>query len=166
MTNLEQAEKLREKVNVTYDEAKAALEATGGDLLEALIYLERNGKVRKPVAVAKTENTGYYSTAGGANSANSANSANGASGANSANGANNCGQASGTTFADLVKSFAFYCKKIIKLCLKSNFVVFKGDRKRAEFPTILLILFSVFAFWITIPVMLLGVLCGFSYRFI
>ncbi len=41
MNKLEQIEKLREKANVTYDEAKQAYEAADGDLLEALIILER-----------------------------------------------------------------------------------------------------------------------------
>ena len=41
---LEQAEKLREKADVTLEEAKAALEAADGDLLDALIWLERQGK--------------------------------------------------------------------------------------------------------------------------
>lgn len=36
---------LMEKANVNYDEAKAALELNNWDLLDSIIYLERNGKV-------------------------------------------------------------------------------------------------------------------------
>lgn len=45
--NLEQIDALRQRANVSYEEAKAALEACGGDMVEALVYLERNNKVRK-----------------------------------------------------------------------------------------------------------------------
>ena len=42
---LELVEQLRQHADVSYEEAKAALEYTGGDLLEALIWLERMGKI-------------------------------------------------------------------------------------------------------------------------
>jgi hypothetical protein len=44
--NLEQIETLRERANVSYEEAKAALETCNGDIVEALIYLERQNKVK------------------------------------------------------------------------------------------------------------------------
>lgn len=47
MTNFEMVEKLCEKANVTYEEAKAALEAADWDLLDAIVYLEQEGKVKK-----------------------------------------------------------------------------------------------------------------------
>ena len=42
---LELVERLREHADVSFGDAKAALEHTGGDLLEALIWLERQGKI-------------------------------------------------------------------------------------------------------------------------
>ena len=42
---LEQVEKLREKAGLTYEEARRVLEQAGGDLLEALIQLERQGRL-------------------------------------------------------------------------------------------------------------------------
>lgn len=48
MITLEQVEKLREYADITYDEAKAALESADGDILQALIDLERQGKVKAP----------------------------------------------------------------------------------------------------------------------
>ena len=48
MEMLEKVERLREKADVTYEEAKEALEQTGGDLLDAMVLLERRGKVKKP----------------------------------------------------------------------------------------------------------------------
>ena len=54
MDNLEKVEKLREKTGVSYEEAKAALEATNYDVLDAIIYLEKNGKVKAPEVTSYT----------------------------------------------------------------------------------------------------------------
>ncbi len=51
--NLEQIEMLRERANVSYGEAKEILEKCHGDVLEALIYLEGQSKVK----AAKSEAT-------------------------------------------------------------------------------------------------------------
>ena len=56
MDNFEKVERLREKADVTYDEAKRALEACNYDMLDAMIYLEALGKVKK------TSDTAYYSS--------------------------------------------------------------------------------------------------------
>lgn len=52
---LEMVERLREKANVSYAQAKEALEYSGGNLLDALIYLEEKG------AIPRAEGA-YYST--------------------------------------------------------------------------------------------------------
>ncbi len=44
MENFEKVEKLREKANVSFEEAKAALEEANWDLLDAMIALEKQGK--------------------------------------------------------------------------------------------------------------------------
>lgn len=54
---LEMAERLKEKANVTYTQAKEALEYSGGNMLDALIYLEEKG------AIPRQEDA-YYSTKG------------------------------------------------------------------------------------------------------
>ena len=45
MDHFEMVENLRAKANVTYEEAKAALEASDWDMLDALVLLESEGKV-------------------------------------------------------------------------------------------------------------------------
>lgn len=42
---MEQVERLREKANVSYAQAKQALEFSGGNLLDAIIYLEERGSI-------------------------------------------------------------------------------------------------------------------------
>ncbi len=46
--SLELIEKLKERADVSYEEAKAALEKFDGDIVEALIYLEQQNKMKKP----------------------------------------------------------------------------------------------------------------------
>ena len=48
MDNLEKVEKLRERANVSYQEAKAALEENNWDLLDAMVALEKAGKTDSP----------------------------------------------------------------------------------------------------------------------
>ena len=46
MDQMELVESLREKTGCSYSEAKAALDETDGDLLEALCWLENHGKAQ------------------------------------------------------------------------------------------------------------------------
>ena len=55
MDQMEKIETLREKTGCTYTEAKAALEASNGDLLDALCWLEQRGKSMVAGAYASTE---------------------------------------------------------------------------------------------------------------
>ena len=48
MDNFEKIEKLVEKTGISYGEAKRVLEQADGDLLDAIIILEREGKVQGP----------------------------------------------------------------------------------------------------------------------
>jgi len=45
--SLEQIEALRERAHVSYEEAKDALEKCNGDIVEALVYLEKNNKIKE-----------------------------------------------------------------------------------------------------------------------
>src|ERR1035437_10303675 len=46
--NLESIEMLRERANVSYEEARAALEKFDGNIVEALIYLEKQDRLKPP----------------------------------------------------------------------------------------------------------------------
>jgi len=61
MTDLEKVEKLREKADVSFAEAKDALDKSGGDVLDALIYLEAQGKAIAPVGGGFYSGSGSYS---------------------------------------------------------------------------------------------------------
>jgi len=44
--NLEQIDELRKRANVTYEDAKNALEKSSGNLIDALVYLEKENKIK------------------------------------------------------------------------------------------------------------------------
>ena len=55
MDLMEKVERLREKTGCSYSEAKAALEETDGELLEALCWLEQHGKTMLVSVSCSTE---------------------------------------------------------------------------------------------------------------
>ena len=57
MTNFEMVETLRQHANVSYEEAKRALEETNWDILEAMVLLEKEGKVAGEEGGAYTTRT-------------------------------------------------------------------------------------------------------------
>ncbi len=65
MDQLEKVEKLRQRADVGYEDAKNALEACNWDMLDAMVYLERLGKVKKPeqtvYSTSYEDQSGYVS---------------------------------------------------------------------------------------------------------
>ncbi len=152
MTTLEQVEKLRTMANISYDEAKSALDATNGDLLDAIIYLEKQGKVNAP------NGGGYY------NSEKTSDS-------RAVTGKETCWEKqhkhcdSGTSFISLVKKFGGFCMKLIRKGNANSFEVLKGEESKAAAPVTGFALLLIFAPWITIPLIIIGLFFGFRYRF-
>ena len=52
MERFEMIEKLRERADISYEEARDVMEQANGDLLEALVLLEKQGKLSRPKAAA------------------------------------------------------------------------------------------------------------------
>ncbi len=59
--SLELIEKLKERANISYAEAKQALEKCNGDLVEALIYLEKEDKIKAPQKEGKAPSSFWAS---------------------------------------------------------------------------------------------------------
>ena len=58
MDNYQKGEQLVNKAGCTYEDAKAALEECGWDMLDAVINLEREGKVKKATVEHTAQNAG------------------------------------------------------------------------------------------------------------
>lgn len=152
-TTLEQVELLREKANVNYDEAKEALESSDGDLLDALIYLEKKGKVTPPAG------GGYYS------SEKSLPEQGFSQQKGEYDEKYNSSAKSGVRFRDLMRRFGRFCAKLVHKGNINTLEVIKDGVVKTAFPVTLLVILLVFAFWITVPLLILGLFFGYRYQF-
>jgi len=151
MTELEKVEKLREKANVSFAEAKEALDNSGGDILDALIQLEQNGRAIAPAG------GGYFSGVDvPVNTQGMETIRNSDSGKNSS---------SGESFIDLMKRFGAFCLKMFNKGLNNYLEATKGDQHLFSCPVLILIILALCFPWITIPLFIISLFCGFRYRF-
>lgn len=148
---MEQVEKLREKANVTYDDAKSALEAVGGDMLDALIYLERHGKVVPP------KNNGFYQS----ETVLPENIVEKTDGKKTGNEAESGGQ----TFSQLIRKFINWCGVLIGRGNANSFEAWKSGKSIVSLPITALVLLLIFTFWFILPLLILGLFFGFRYMF-
>jgi len=151
MTELEKVEKLREKANVTFAEAKEALDNSKGDVLDALIFLENKGKATVPAG------GGFFSGADLPVQTENV----------STNYDGNTSQSSGSgeEFSDLMKRFGAFCLKMFNKGLSNCLEASKGDQHLFSCPVLIVILLVAFFFWVTIPLFVISLFCGFRYRF-
>lgn len=141
---LEQVERLREKAPVSYAQAKQALEYSQGNLLDALIYLEEQGAIPRP-------QNAYYSTQTAA--------------------------AAEPVEELVVQSQPEGKKKKRRFSLGAVFTalrrtlveneleVWRRQEPVTAVPVLILIILVIFAFWVTIPLLIFGLFLGFRYRF-
>lgn len=109
MEQLEKVEKLREKTGVTYEEAKAALEACEWDLLDAIVYLESQGKIKDAGMASyttKSESSEEFKQAAKDYEDNS----------------------NRVTLGEMVDKFLKWCGKIIKKGCDNYFEVYKDGK--------------------------------------
>ena len=151
MTELEKVEKLREKSNVTFAEAKDALDASGGDILDALIYLEGQGKATVPAG------GGFYSGVDIPVALGYAQSTGNTAGSST--------KGSGESFSDLMKRFGAFCLKMFNKGLSNHMVATKGDQHLFSCPVLVVILLLICFFWVTLPLFVISLFLGFNYRF-
>ncbi len=150
MATLEQVEKLREKTSVSFEEAKNALDTCGGDLLEAIILLEKQGKVNAPVG------GGYY------NSTN--NNTSGPEKEQTTGSCNNT-ERRGESFGQLLKRFGRFCVNVIKKGNNNYFEATKEGKVIVSIPVTLLVIGLLFLFWIILPLLVIGLFFGYRYSF-
>ncbi|EHL05691.1 UBA/TS-N domain protein [Desulfitobacterium hafniense DP7] len=153
MTLLEKVEKLCSMGNITFEEAKAALDAANGDLLDAIIYLEKQGKIHAPAG------GGYYNSEKTVDAHVVSYQAKDWQKQHHSSDKEN-------PFLSFLKDT---WKLFVKLLRKGNansFEVLHGEEVKGSVPITALVLLLIFAFWVTIPLMVIGLFFGFRYRFV
>ncbi len=139
MITLEQVEKLKEVTGVSYNEAKEVLELTKGDMLEAVLYLERAGRIQKPL----NDGTATFTQTVQKEPV----------------------KQQKTQEQDGFKKFIDWIKHVIHLGNINDFVVYKEDKDTMSIPLTILVIMLLFAFWIVFPLVIIGLFFGYRYRF-
>ena len=152
---LEQVERLREKADVSYEEARAVLEETGGSLLDALILLERRGKVRPDCGGSAR----YSTRTGGA-------------GGEPGDGAQerpegNSGEESRFFRLNLTAEeggVRHFFQTLLRRSLENSLEVWRREELVVSIPLLISILLLILAFWTCLPLLVLGLALGCRYR--
>lgn len=143
------ADRLSQQTGISQEEARLALEHSGGDLLEAVLFLERTGRLSPPSG-------GFYSTRSGGQSAQSTPAED--------LGRRTAGEEP-TCWRDRLWNFLRALVDLLRHCTTLHFEVWRKGQLLTAIPVIILILLLIFAFWIAIPLFLVGLILGCRYRF-
>ena len=140
MEKLKLVDKLRDKANISYEEAKKALENSNWDMLDAMLYLEKHGKVKKPsVSIFYTNGSKEsYTEHGEVVNLKEDKKKNNSESKNNFEGI-----------------FEAICK-VIDTCNNIFIEIIKSNKVLLKIPFTVLILLLFFAFWMIIPLMIVG----------
>jgi len=142
MDKMEKVEKIRELANVSYEEAKAALEEHNWDLLETMVALEHQGKAKKPAQAAASagpEMQQYYPV--------------------KETGTDGAGKKS---HGGKVRN-AF--RRIVRFCRENTFHVSRGEEEIIKVPVMLLVVTLLFFWELLAPVMVIALFFNIRYHF-
>lgn len=142
MKKLELVDKLREKADISYEEAKVALEISNWDILDAMLYLEDKGIIKKPaVSIFYSNNQQYEYSKNEEEREENFIKDNTKENYNKKN--------------DFYGVFEAICKSI-DTCNNILIEIKKGDELLFKLPLTVVIVLLFFAFWILIPLIIIG----------
>lgn len=159
---LEQVERLREKADVTYEQAKAVLEQSGGDLLDALILLERQGKIRPG-----QDRGAFFTTQPGVHTAEPEHGTAEPGGVLVRTGpaAEAEDEKSRSGFRARLWELLEGAADLLRHSTVNQFEVWRGGEMMTSLPVLVLILLLLVAFWVSLPLLVVGLMFGCRYRF-
>ena len=138
MTHYEMAEKLSEKMGFSLEKATAALEACDWELLDAALMLEKE--------VGQTGQQAWTSCDTAAEE-------------------KDAGQAARERRRGVVEGLGGMIRDLFNLGNRNRFEVRRGDELLLEVPVTVLVLLLIFAFWVCIPLLVIGLFAGCRYSF-
>ncbi len=148
MDNFEKVEALKEKANVSYEDAKEAMEACNYDMLDAMIYLEKQGKVN-------AGSTASYTTSSGTDTSQEFEQA-------QRSYENSCQR---STFGEVVNKFGKWCGRVIQKSTEIDFCVTKQDKLLLKVPVLVFVLALLIAFGFFMILLVIGLFCDCKYYF-
>lgn len=188
MTSYEMVEKLSEKKGITLAQAKEVLEKCNWDILDAMIYLEKNPintnaqqtaaggaaqttvnlNKEQPQGNAENVQTAYgipNSNCGQQGAYSTPQGANGTQQTYTVPNGSQCESAKGVSFSEMLGRFFGFVGKVITKGLENSVIISKDEKEIANIPVIVMVLLLVFAFWIVVPIMVIGLFLNFRYSF-
>ena len=166
MDNYQKVEQLVNKAGCSYEDAKAALEACGWDMLDAVISLEREGKVNKETAEQKAEEPIEIipevsaDKVAGSSSQQITYTYDDSSSGNSDK-AGNTGKADGTG-----KRGRRLWKRIKSILMNNRMVVFKSSGQQImDLPIVIPVIALIAFFWATLIVAVVAMIFGCRFHF-
>ncbi|MDR0854134.1 MAG: hypothetical protein LBN34_07180 [Clostridiales Family XIII bacterium] len=174
---IEMVERLMSKTNISYEEAKSALEAADGNLLDAVIALEKDGKVIEP-AVSETCTAGSVPVSVSGDSSGSGERQNGGGNdsyrGDSNNGYKYSGSSDGQQFkyrdestdaGDFLRKFWDGLLQLFHASMRNHFHVVRHGSSIIDIPVLVLVILLIAFFWVTLPLLAIGLFFGFRYKF-
>ncbi len=149
MDKLDRVEKVRAKTGVSYTEAQEALELCNYDILDAIVWLEQHGKTANRTASYTTTTTVEDVTTSEMSQAQSEYERATKSGG----------------FMRVLNRILDFIKRVLKKSVDISFVADRHDQQVFSMPTLLLVLLLIFAFWIVLPLLIVGLFFDFRYHF-
>ena len=158
---LEMVERLREKAQISYAQARQAVEYSGGNLLDALIYLEEQGIIPR-------EEGAYFSTrkesaAPPVREEKILVPAKGKKSKKEAKEHKNSGVGVTVVFPKGGSKVLFATLR--RWLIENELEIWHRDRPITALPVLILLLLLLFVYWLMIPALILGLFVGFRYRF-
>lgn len=148
MENFEKVEALRKKANVSFEDAKEAMEACNYDMLDAIVYLEKKGKVNEGSAAS-------YTTFSGTDTSQEFEQA-------QKNYEDSCQR---TSLGEVINKFGKWCGRVLKKSVEIDFCVTKNDKLILKVPALALVLLLLMALGLCTILLVVGLFCDCKYYF-
>lgn len=153
---MEQVEKLHEKSGASYEACRDALERAGGDLLEALIYLERTGRSKTAAS------GGFFTTEPDRKTTEAAKLVLTPEGAKTGRKGR---EKDAPDWRGWLRELWDAMVNLLRHAVANQFEIWRKGTIMSSMPVIILVALVIVAFWITVPLLIVGLFLGCRYRF-
>lgn len=144
MEHYEMAELLSRKANVSLEEARQVLTENDWDILDAMVVLERRG--RSAVSAVSVQTDGAEHAAAEPRPVKSA-------------------PKREPIFTNGFAAIWHYIRRLCRLSVETNFAVIRKEKELLAMPVLVLVVLLISCFWVTLPLLVIGLFVGCSYRF-
>jgi len=139
MERIEMVEKLRERVGVSYEDAKTALEESEWDLLDAVVGLEKQGKVGGSAYSTKQEKSERK--------------------------AEQASKADKKKKGEGFEKCMAFAGRMIHKGNTNSLQVMRGEEKKFSLPLTAVVLLLAFLAYVIVPLLIVSLFFGYSYKF-